>query len=216
MKTFHIFHASAFFLTTLVLFASASSALAEPDPPFLLLGAIASVPSVPKPVNQTEFIVYDGHVYQSGEHTFERLDEASHNPEKVALPKLLTNGSYQITCSRDGHYYIPGFVNGFPIRFLVDSGSTYSSIPSRLADVTGLHIGTAIFLESAQGKVKAGLTRGNEITLGSFAIKNQHVVVLDSSVTAIVGSEVLNQLDISYVNGVMLIKPPTRLAQNFK
>ena len=43
--------------------------------------------------------------------------------------------------SADGHYYVPGAVNGFSVVFLIDTGATVSSLPDQFARNAGIRVG---------------------------------------------------------------------------
>jgi len=118
----------------------------------------------------------------------------------------MKNGDFVVNVSPDGHYHIPGGVNGFPVIFMVDSGAAYSSIPLRLARNAGIRVGISKPVNTANGLVNVGETSGNTITLGTLGIANVHVLVISGLETALLGAEVLNTLDISYAAGVMTIK----------
>lgn len=134
------------------------------------------------------------------------LTEASSHPVIFKPAITMPNGDLVVHISPDGHYYIPGSINGFPIRFLVDSGAAVSSIETRLALNAGMKVGISEAVNTANGQVAIGKTSGNLIEIGSARIANAHIMVMDNLVTALIGAEVLNVLDISYSKGVMTIK----------
>ena len=43
--------------------------------------------------------------------------------------------------NRSGHYFSPGLINGQPVRFLLDTGATHTSVPAHLAQSLGLRPG---------------------------------------------------------------------------
>lgn len=126
----------------------------------------------------------------------------------------MKNGDFVVNVSPDGHYYIPGGVNGFPVMFMVDSGAAYSSIPLRHARNAGIRVGISKSVNTANGLVDVGETAGNIITLGTLGIANVHLLVISNLETALLGAEVLNTLDISYAVGVMTIKAIDKVKSN--
>ena len=152
------------------------------------------------------FIIYDGKSYERNQSLTKDLNDAASRPFIHRAAKNMPNGNFVGHVSPDGHYYIPGDVNGFPVRFLVDSGAAYSSIPTRLALDAGMRVGVAKLVNTADGQVAIGETSGNVITIGSARIANVHIMVMDKLQTALLGAETLNALDISYSKGVMTIK----------
>jgi len=59
-----------------------------------------------------QFIIIDGGAYRGTE-----LDLAAKSPQKIASLHVLPNGDLSIPRAIDGHYYVTGFVNGFPVVF---------------------------------------------------------------------------------------------------
>jgi aspartyl protease family protein len=118
----------------------------------------------------------------------------------------MPNGDYVVQVSPDGHYYLSGEVNGFPVRFMVDSGAATSSLPMRLALDAGIRVGISKRVNTADGLINIGETSGNVITIGGRSIANAHIMVIDKLETALLGAEILNMLDLSYSKGVMTIK----------
>jgi aspartyl protease family protein len=118
----------------------------------------------------------------------------------------MPNGDYVVQVSPDGHYYLSGEVNGFPVRFMVDSGAATSSLPMRLALDAGIRVGISRRVNTADGPINIGETSGNVITIGGRSIANTHIMVIDKLETALLGAEILNMLDLSYSKGVMTIK----------
>jgi len=173
-------------------------------------------PADKKPIS---FISYDGSNWRNGKNQTKDLDDAASHPSNQISPAQMQNGDFVVNVSPDGHYYIPGGVNGFPVRFMVDSGAAFSSIPLRIARNAGIRVGISKPVNTANGLVDVGETSGNIITFGTLGIANAHVLVISGLETALLGAEVLNTLDISYRAGVMTIKvvekiKPTMLPKN--
>lgn len=169
----------------------------------------------PPPINKSiSFISYDGSNWADGKNQTKYLHEAASNPVKKISPGQMKNGDFVVHVSPDGHYYIPGGVNGFPVMFMVDSGAAYSSIPLRHARNAGIRVGISKSVNTANGLVNVGETSGNIITFGTLGIANVNILVISVLETALLGAEVLNTLDISYAAGVMTIKAIDKVKPN--
>lgn len=194
------------------LLAMSSNISAEGASNFVLPPVRADIPALPLPADgPTSFITYEGDDWSGGQ---KDLGDASSKPHMQKGSVILSNGDYVVYMSRDGHYYIPGGVNGFPVQFMVDSGAAFSSIPVHLALVTGIRAGVVKKVNSADGQINVGQSSGNIITIGSVGIANAHVLVIERLQTALLGAEILNLLDISYSKGVMTIKATAKSKPN--
>jgi aspartyl protease family protein len=195
-------------LIGLMLLSMGNLALAQGHSSFQLPQLSLDSQALPPPTNKKPitFIAYDGSDWTEEKNQTKNLEHAASNPRKKVAPVQMQNGEFVVNVSPDGHYYIPGGVNGFPVMFMVDSGAVYSSIPLRLARNAGIRVGISNSVNTANGLVNVGQTSGNIITFGTIGIADVHVLVISGLETALLGAEVLNTLDISYRAGVMTIK----------
>lgn len=146
------------------------------------------------------FFVYDGQSYSSAQ-----LEQASKSPAPVRAPSRLENGSYLVSRSPDGHYYIPGSVNGFPMTWLVDTGASTSALPLSMAKNAGIRAGKVVVAETAGGRVKAGMSENNELVVGSFRIPQSKLGIVDELRTPLLGSDALSGFNVTTEGGAMLI-----------
>lgn len=79
---------------------------------------------------------------------------------------------WRLQRNRAGHYLAPGTINGQPVRFLLDTGATHTSIPAALAGELGLQPGAAGLVSTANGTVEVFSTRIRELELGPFRFRN--------------------------------------------
>lgn len=148
-----------------------------------------------------DYFVYDGQKYRS-----EQLAEAAVSPMKSVGAVRNRDGSYSVARAADGHYYVGGSVNGFPVVFLVDTGAKFSGLPNRMASNAGIRAGKAITLQTAAGPDRAGLSAGNTIVVGPFVVRDAAVVAGGKLDQALLGVEVLNRFQVTYGNGVMTLR----------
>lgn len=71
---------------------------------------------------------------------------------------------------RGDDYLAPGFINGQPVEFLVDTGATLVSIPARIAERIGLKRGPSFEAVSANGTIRVHATIVDELTLGNIVM----------------------------------------------
>jgi Aspartyl protease len=84
---------------------------------------------------------------------------AAQAPAGVTVPFVWTPGQIEVAVR----------VNGTPATFLLDTGSEYSVVSTRLAGRLGLTLETS---------GQRGFARGVSLGFGSIAMKNQHVMVM--------------------------------------
>jgi len=79
--------------------------------------------------------------------------------------------------ARSGHYLAEGKINGLPLVFLIDTGSTDVAIAERKARAMGLEFGPRIQVMTAAGPAKAWLTRLDRVSLGSLELNNVRATI---------------------------------------
>lgn len=148
-----------------------------------------------------EFIIYDGQTYPG-----DQLDVAAASPVMVKPPQRLANGDYSIPRAADGHYYVSGLVNGFPVVFMVDTGARFTSLPAKLARNAGIRAGRVASFDTAAGRERGGITAANTVVVGPFTVPDAAVAVLERLSTPLLGMDVLNRFQVAYAGGFMVLR----------
>ncbi len=105
---------------------------------------------------------------------FQQLLDRQSNPN-AGLQGGVTDGGVRevrLERSRSGHYLAPGYINGVPVEFLLDTGATGVSVAADLADRIGLRRGAAGYAETANGRIRVYRTQLDEVVLGSIRMTN--------------------------------------------
>lgn len=148
-----------------------------------------------------QFFIYDGQQYQSKD-----LPLASDLPVQVREPQRQRDGSYAIPRASDGHFYVAGSVNGFPVLFMIDTGAKFTSIPDRIAANAGIRAGRVSDFNTAAGRTQGALATGNLVRVGPFSVPRATVAIMPRLDAPLLGVDVLNRFQITTVNGYMLLR----------
>ena len=93
-----------------------------------------------------------------------------------------------------------GEVNGMPVRFAVDTGATFITLPAREASRLGLdyHNGQKIMMETANGEVFAYRLKLDTVRVGEVAVHDVEAVIAEGNglPIALLGMSFLNRVDI--------------------
>jgi aspartyl protease family protein len=146
--------------------------------------------------------VFDGRMY-----TPAQLALAARSPIQNEAPRL-AGGVYLVPRSADGQYHIAGWINGFPVVFLVDTGAAMTSIPLDAARDAGIRAGQQALVSTANGVTTAWTSRSNVLSFGGFTVGDVDVQVAERLHFALLGMNVLNRFQIGYSNGYMTLKAP--------
>lgn len=148
-------------------------------------------------------IVYDGSTPSGPElaviaRTPVPVESPRYGPDTVFIPK-----------SANGHFYTHGFLNGFPVTFMVDSGASAVAIPEKMARIAGIRAGVERVVQTAGGQVRAGVSQGNTVGVGPIGITGVEVVLMKNLDTPLLGASVLDQFRISIdERGMTLSRKP--------
>lgn len=78
----------------------------------------------------------------------------------------------RLSASRQGHYLLPGAVNGVPVQFLVDTGATQVVIPAHLTSRLELDRGRPLRAKTAAGWITVYQTELSSINLAGIQLEN--------------------------------------------
>ncbi|AMQ28270.1 TPA: retroviral-like aspartic protease family protein [Legionella pneumophila] len=115
---------------------------------------------------------------------------------------------YVLSADNEGHYWIKGKINEYPVEFLVDTGATLVAIPQGLAKdlkITGRY---PVTIETANGKVTGFLTRLQHLSFGEFHLQNVKAVIIpeNDDNTVLLGMNVLSQFHMIQQGKQLILK----------
>lgn len=89
-------------------------------------------------------------------------------------------GTLRVPISPDGHFWVRAKVNGATVRFLIDSGATFTALAASSAQSAGISLSISeqpIIIETANGSVQAQRGRIARLEVGSMIATDLPVVV---------------------------------------
>ena len=133
-----------------------------------------------------------------------QLEQAANAaPDAYSQPKLLTadaNTRHETAVPRqsDGHYWADARVNGFPVRFMVDTGATTVALPAELAREMGVSGDTVRYdqkVTTANGAVEAASVYIDTIDIGGLQIHGVEALIVEQGLDIpLLGMSYLNRL----------------------
>jgi aspartyl protease family protein len=99
----------------------------------------------------------------------------------------------------DGHFWATAYVNGTPVKFLVDTGASLVALSERDARKIGLdtdRLEQNAEVRTAAGRVKASTAMIDKIEIDGVTVKNVQAVIIDKGLEhSLLGMSFLNRLD---------------------
>lgn len=94
------------------------------------------------------------------------------NPPK----QIVFYGQQHVTRSADGHFYLPGMINGTPVNFMIDTGATVTFISSNMAINAGITTCTKQrFITAMGGDPDACVGKVERLDFGTFTMHDVDV-----------------------------------------
>ena len=118
--------------------------------------------------------------------------------------------NYAVVPTNDrGDLVADGEVNGMPVRFAVDTGATFITLPAREASRLGLdyHNGQKLVMETANGNVFAYRLKLDTVRVGGVAVHNVDAVITEgnSLPIALLGMSFLNRTDMKREGSILTL-----------
>jgi aspartyl protease family protein len=111
----------------------------------------------------------------------------------------LADGAREIVIARalDGHHYVEGEINGYPITFVVDTGASVVSINVEAARKAGLPEGRAATFGTAAGSAQGSIVARQRVTAGGVSVDDLSVAVIPGlSEYGLLGQNFLRHMDV--------------------
>lgn len=124
----------------------------------------------------------------------------------------ITGNAIRLRMASDGHFWADVTINGKPVRMLVDSGATVTSLSMGTAKAAGLDLNQnpiPVQIETANGAVMARTSSINRLTIGPIVAQDLRVDVAEEfGTTNVLGMNFLSRLKSWRVeNGWLILEP---------
>ncbi len=116
----------------------------------------------------------------------------------------------RIPMAIDGHFWVEGRVNGEPVKFLVDSGATMTTVGRRTAERVGVVINPQRdqLVRTGAGVIRMSTGRVETLAVGPIERRNLAMHVADNEDLNVLGMNFLSSLDRWGVEGRWLVLDP--------
>ncbi|NJM49970.1 MAG: TIGR02281 family clan AA aspartic protease [Sphingomonadales bacterium] len=123
-----------------------------------------------------------------------------------------SGSSVELTRGDDGHFSVLANVNGRPVRFLIDSGATITTLSSESADAAGLDFDRSdypVIVSTANGRAKSWRANINSIKVETIVMNDLNIHVSDNlGDVNLLGMNFLDRLGSWRVQGDKMILEP--------
>ncbi|WP_294171513.1 TIGR02281 family clan AA aspartic protease [uncultured Sphingomonas sp.] len=118
-------------------------------------------------------------------------------------------GELRIPMQEDGHFWVDARVNSAPVRFLVDSGASVTTISRKVADAARIETGMRVAeVETANGTVRMRPARAERLQMGPIRLSDVAVLVAEQEGLNVLGMNTLSSLEGWGVQGRTLVLQP--------
>jgi aspartyl protease family protein len=116
----------------------------------------------------------------------------------------------RIPMAIDGHFWVDAQVNGRPVKFLVDSGATMTTIDRRTALAAGVPVSPRAdeYVRTGNGIIRVSSGRAAELQVGSITRHDVGVQVAENDDLNVLGMNFLSSLSRWGVEGRWLVLVP--------
>lgn len=121
-----------------------------------------------------------------------------------------TGQEIRIPMAIDGHFWVEGTINDVPIKFLVDSGATMTTIGRTDADRAGIDTigGRDQLVRTGNGVIRVSSARAEKLTIGGIERTDVRLHVAENEDLNVLGMNFLSSLERWGVEGRWLILRP--------
>jgi aspartyl protease family protein len=127
-----------------------------------------------------------------------------------AIGNAITDGkTVRIPIADDGHFWVEAKVNGHPIRFMVDSGASVTTVSTQSAKAAGMPIGSeTTVVNTANGPTREIKGWADRLQVGPIERTDFPIDINEHDDTNLLGMNFLSSLSSWRVEGNYLVLQP--------
>lgn len=119
----------------------------------------------------------------------------------------------QIAPDTGGMYFVSGAINGYPVRFLVDTGATLVAMNKSTAKRLGINYmldGEEGLSQTASGYVKTYLVKLSRVTVGEITLTDVEGAVIDGHqpLEVLLGNSFLGRVNMERKGRLLMLRTP--------
>ena len=120
---------------------------------------------------------------------------------------IVAGREVRIPMSIDGHFWVQGAINGTPVKFLVDSGATVTTIDRATAARTGATVADARdqLVRTGNGMIRVSRGRAEQFEIAAIERDNVGLHIVDGEDINVLGMNFLSTLTRWSVEGRWLV-----------
>ena len=133
----------------------------------------------------------------------------SHLQKPRVEARITSTGERIVVLYRKNNQYLStGKINGVDVIYLIDTGATGVSVPTKVARKAGLRAGPKTAIITANGMRSAYLTKIDKLQLGPITVRNVPAHINDGLTDnqVLLGIHVLRKLDIRIKGNTMTLR----------
>ncbi len=128
--------------------------------------------------------------------------------EATGVP-VVAGGEVRVPMAIDGHFWVEGAVNGIPVKFLVDSGATMTTIDRDLANRARVAISAGSDqVRTGNGIIRVSRGRASSLRIATIERDGVGLHIVDNDGINVLGMNYLSSLGRWGVEGRWLILKP--------
>ncbi len=111
--------------------------------------------------------------------------------------------------NRDGHYVLPGIINGHSVSFMVDTGATTVTVPAHLGPTLGLVPGATQWAVTANGNIMVRATLIADLEIGPFRLREVRANLNPGMAgdQVLLGMSALRQMEFTQRGNTLILRP---------
>jgi len=140
---------------------------------------------------------------------FTNIQNERRDPNRLASASADARGfEIELRPDRQGHYRLPGLINGVAVHLLVDTGATEVVIPAHLADELQLVFGGAKRAKTAGGWIEVYATTVDSLDLAGIPLRTVSAS-LNPAMTGheiLLGMTALTRLELAFAQDRLMLR----------